>query len=76
MTDRTTRELVLIVLVVALSVALIIVVAGVVTVEVINPSADTSRAAGAIGSVFSALTGIVVGYLVRGGRDASDGPST
>jgi len=74
-TDRTTRELVVLVLVVTMAVALVVVTIGVVVVEVVNPSVDTSRAVGAVGSTFTALTGVVVGYLIRGeqGRRAGDG---
>jgi hypothetical protein len=76
-TDRTTRELIALVLVATLAVVLVLVVGGVVTVEVVNPDVDTSRAVGAVGSALSALTGVVVGYLIRGERGpraGGDGP--
>lgn len=68
MSDRPTREVVLVILAATAAVAFVIAVVGVVLIELDNPATDTTAAAGTLGGVLTAMLGIVVGYAL-GRRD-------
>lgn len=72
MSDRTTRELV--VLIVAATLGVVLVLAGVslLLVRLLYPYADLSDESEAFTHALSLLVGVVVGYISRGGAATRD----
>jgi hypothetical protein len=63
MRDRSTADLLVMMLAGTVCVAIIVGEVGIVVVQLTNSDADTSHAGGTIGQIINTLVGMVAGYL-------------
>jgi hypothetical protein len=63
MRDRSTADVLVMMLATTVCVAIIVGEVGIVIIEAVNPETDTSTAGGAIGDIINTLVGMVAGYL-------------
>lgn len=63
MRDRSTADLLVLMLAVTVCVAIIVGEVGIVVVQLVDKDADTSSAGGTIGQIINTLVGMVAGYL-------------
>jgi len=61
--DRSTADLLVMMLAATVCVAIIVGQVGIVVVHVISPSADTSTAGSIVGQIINTLVGLVAGYM-------------
>ena len=66
--DRSTGELVVLIIAATLGLTLVAAAVGVVVVEANNPELDTTPALTALGQVLTVLVGAAVGYLAGARR--------
>lgn len=66
--DRSTIELMVLMLTTTVCLGLLLIGAGITVIELVNPEADTSVAVAGLGSVLGTLLGAVLG-LLAGHRD-------
>jgi uncharacterized protein YcfJ len=71
--NRSTTELVVLVLAVSVCAAFLAVVCALVVIEATHPERDTRLATEAVGGVFGVFVGVVVGYVL-GQRDGRHRP--
>jgi hypothetical protein len=71
--DRPTAEIVVIIFAVVSAAAFLAVVCALVVIEATHPERDTGSAQQAVGGVFTAFVGVVVGYVL-GQRDGRHRP--
>ena len=75
MEKRPAPEIVVIVFAIAAAVVLVVTTIGIIVIEVVDPSTDTSTAVDVVGGTFSALLAVAIGYALgirHGGRQGPD----
>lgn len=73
LTDRTTSDLVILILAASIGALAVLSGVGIILIELVRPEIDTSESVAAIRDVMTGVAGAVVGYLA-GKRSAFDGP--
>lgn len=71
--NRSTPELVLLIIATTVAVVMVVAVVGILIVEILHPEVDISAAAQGFTHTLGVLVGVVAGYML--GRGKKEGPS-